>query len=1136
MIRLPNIVFIQLIGVVCLVLAAGSCQSNRKAGLYFALLKSGHTGIDFNNEITESDSVNLYENEYMYNGSGVGIGDFNNDGLPDLFFAGSMVSSRLYINKGDFKFEDITQSAGIATSQWCTGVSVVDINNDGFMDIYVCSSHSHDKNRRRNLLFVNDGKLHFTEQAAAYGLADTGFSTQATFFDYDGDGDVDMYLLNHNLYSHTANDLKPKDTSGNSPAQDRLYRNNGVTTNGSHPVFEDVSLQAGIKEDGYGLGIAVTDVNGDNRPDIYVANDYLGNDLLWMNNGNGHFTNIISSSLKHQSYNSMGVDAADINNDGLPDLAVMDMLPETGERKKMMFNATSQEKYEMQQRFGYEPEFVRNMLQLNNGTRLTKNRKEPFYSEIGQLAGTFQTDWSWSVLLADFDNDGYKDMHITNGEAKDVTNNDFTAFNASHAAGNYTFNGSNASTSPDVKTVRQLRKNLDEYGNIKIDNYLFRNKGNLTFSNITNDAGLDNPSVSQGAAYADLDNDGDLDLVINNTNEPAFIYRNEMRQSASDSTANFLTIQLQGSLNNRYGLGAKITLFQNDSTQFAEQSPVRGYESSVDYRIHFGVGNRRKIDSLKIEWPDGRIQTRYGIKTNQIISLSHTNASQIDKQQPDGSLTTLLTDVSWKEGTAFKHIESPFFDYAYQRALPQKFSQLGPCIAKGDMNGDGLEDFFIGGAAYQSGKLFFQKKEGGFASKNLVEGMKQEEDLGVQLFDADGDGDLDLLISGGSSEFGANSAINSLRLYNNDGKGNFAENETCLPLITNLISKTLSVADYDGDGDMDVFVGAYVMPQQYPNIPRSYLLRNDHGTFTDVTANVCPLLQKAGMITGAVWADINGDKKSDLILCGEWMPLRFFINENNRFKEITGSTGLQSDNGMWRCLQAVDVDKDGDADFIAGNMGLNNKYSVSPSQPAMLYAKDIDKNGSVDLVPAYYQKNNKGKFDIYPAIDRNLFSEEVPSVKKKYLLYADYAKTTMPQVLSDYNNEGWTNLRCDMMQSVWIENKGNNKFAFHPLPIEAQLAPLNSIVITDVNRDGNDDVLLAGNEYETESMTGRYDALYGCVLLCDGKGAFSAVSYANSGFIIDGDVRSLQSINIGGNKRLIVAGINNDSLRCFAIR
>src|SRR6266496_2420098 len=1119
-----------------LIIEGCNIKTSENKGLYFTLLNNSETNIDFNNKITESDSVNVYDDEYMYNGSGVGTGDFNNDGLQDIFFTGSMVSSRLYINKGNFKFEDITEKAGLGTNQWCTGVSIVDINNDGFMDIYVCSSHSHDKEKRKNLLFINDGKLHFTEQAAKYGLADTGYSTQAAFFDYDKDGDLDMYLLNHRLYDHTANNLAPKDTSGNSPAQDRLYRNDGVMPGQSHPVFHDVSKQAGIKEDGYGLGMIITDVNNDNYPDVYVANDYIANDLLWLNNKDGSFSNIISTSLRHQSYNSMGVDAADINNDCLPDLAVLDMMPENNERKKMMFNVASQEKYDLQQRMGYEPAFVRNMLQLNNGVRKYNNREEPFYSEIGQLAGISETDWSWSVLMADFDNDGWKDIHITNGLAKDVTNNDYAAFKNAHVLSNYTFAGTKATATLDKSTIEMLRKNLNEYGSIKIDNYFFHNNGNLTFSNATAQTGLANPSISQGAAYADLDNDGDLDLVVNNMNQEAFVYRNGIRKSVKDSTNNFITIQLKGPSNNLSGLGSKIWLFSNGITQFLEQSPVRGFSSSVDYRLHFGVGNTLLINSIKIQWPDDRVQVLQNVKANQLLTLRYTDAKDSSLSTEDTAVSPIFSDVTEECNIDYTHKESQYYDYGSQRGLLQKYSQLGPCIATGDINGDGLEDFFIGGAAYQSGKIFFQKSDGTFSSKNLVEGIKPEEDLAVALFDADGDKDLDLLISGGSSEFGENSPNNFLRLHNNDGKGNFTLNKYAFPQNISVISKAVTAADYDGDGDMDIFIGGYILPQKYPQFPQSYILQNNKGVFTNVTEQVCPALQNPGMITAALWTDFNNDKKPDLIICGEWMPLRFFINSNEKLTEVTDATGLNADNGMWRSLQAVDVDNDGDLDYIAGNMGLNNKYHTSAEIPVMFYAKDVDKNGSEDLIPAYYIKNNDGKYELFPGMDRNQLAEEFPSIKKKYLLHKDFSNVNMEKLASDFGNDGWTKLKCEITKNVWIENMGNEKFKLHELPTQAQFAPVNTILPYDINDDGNMDLMIAGNEYETDAMTGRYDASYGLVLEGDGKGNFHLVNIVKSGFILDGDVKDMKLINVMNKGKVVVAAVNNDKVKCFAVK
>jgi hypothetical protein len=1099
---------------------------------HFTQMSASETNISFNNKITENDSVNVFTNEYMYNGSGVGIGDFNNDGLQDVFFCGSMVSSKLYINKGNFKFEDVTDKAGLQTNRWCTGVSVVDINNDGFMDIYVCVSHSNNSEKRKNLLFINDGKLHFTEQAAIYNLADTGYATQAAFFDYDKDGDVDMYLLNHRLYSHTANNLQPKDTSGNSPAQDRLYRNDGIEKGQSHPVFTDVSKEAGIKEDGYGLGLVITDANNDNWPDIYVANDYIGNDLLWLNNKNGTFSNVISTSLKHQSYNSMGVDAADINNDGLTDLAVVDMLPENNERKKMMFSAANQEKYDMQQRFGYQPSFVRNMLQLNNGCRKQNNKNEPFYSEIGQLAGIFETDWSWSVLMADFDNDGWKDIHITNGLGKDMTNNDYASFRNGQAPTNYTFGKNDAENTTDKASTESLRKNIDEYGSVKMENYFFHNNGNLTFSNVTKQTGLSVPSISNGAAYADLDNDGDLDLIVNNLNEEAFVWKNETRKTISDSIQNFITVQLKGSTNNGTGLGSQITLFSKEGKQFAEQSPVRGFSSSVDLRLHFGIGNITIIDSIKILWPDDKVQVIKNVKANQILQVKYENANLLAIQN-EAAVNTLFTDITAQSNINFKHTETQNFDFGYHQPLPQKYSQLGPCIAIGDINADGLEDFFAGGAANQSGKIFIQKPDGSFTATNLIEGNKMEEDLGAVFFDADGDKDVDLLITGGSFEF-AVSKYNQPRLYLNDGKGNFKLDETALPVITD-ITYAVTVADYDADGDMDVFIGGRLLPQKYPQSPRSYILQNNNGKFTDVTRATNSSLEFAGMITGALFTDFNNDKKPDLIICGEWTAVRFFKNDNNKFIEVTEATGLGNTTGLWRSIQQADIDKDGDIDYIVGNMGLNNRFHITANQPMFLYAKDIDKNNFTEIIPAYYIKNKSENYTLFPALDRNQLAEQLPSVKKKYLLHADYAKISMEQLKSDFGNDGWTVLQCQTSASVWIENLGSGKFKTHQLPIQAQFAPVNSIVASDIDEDGNIDLIIAGNEYQAAAATGRYDASYGLFLKGNGKGVFTPINIVNSGLIIDGDVKDLKIISIKNRRKMLLAAPNDDKLKIFML-
>lgn len=1112
------------------------CKTDNATGsrFHFSLINAGRSGIDFNNMITESDSVNVFINEYMYNGSGVGIGDFNNDGLADIFFSGSMVSSKLYINKGNFEFQDITTEAGVETNRWCTGVSIVDINNDGFQDIYVCASHSTDPEKRKNQLFINNGKLHFTEQAEAYGLADTGYATQAGFFDFDNDDDLDMYLLNHRLYNHAANNLQPKDTSGNSPAQDKLYRNEGITAGQSNVIFHDVTKAAGIKEDGYGLGLVITDVNNDNRPDIYVANDYIANDLLWLNNGNGSFTNIIATSLKHQSYNSMGVDAADINNDLLPDIASLDMLPESNQRKKMMLNATNQEKFDMQQRFGYEPSFMRNMLHINNGNRKINNKNEPFYSEIGQMAGVFETDWSWSVLMADFDNDGWKDMHVTNGLGKDVTNNDYATFRNEQAhINNYTFGGTGASKKTlDINNIGLLRKEIDEYGSVKMSNFLFHNNGDLSFNNISSQTGLAMSSISSGAAYADLDNDGDLDLVINNINEGAFLYRNKVRQANDDTAHNFLSIVLNGSAGNRNGFGCSVTIFFKETKQFLEQSPVRGFSSSVDQRLHFGIGDETVIDSLKIQWPDNKSQVISRIKANQVLVVKYTDAIYEDRAKGYSLLPTLFQDITGEAGVVFKHREIQHFDFAYNQPLLQRYSQLGGCIATGDINGDGLEDFFAGGASNQPGKVFIQQKAGDFISKEIVDGIKTSEDLGAVLFDADGDHDPDLVVAGGSLEFGI-VTYNQPRLYINDGRGDFKLDAGALPVISD-ITKAVAVADYDGDGDADIFIGGRLLPKKYPHSPRSYILQNNAGKFTDVTKTVCTALVSAGMIDAALFTDFDNDKKPDLIIAGEWTSIRFFKNDGGRLVEVTDATGLKNMNGLWRSLQQADIDKDGDMDYIAGNMGINNKYHSAPGRPAILYAKDLDKNGFDELIPALYIKGSDDKYELYPELDRNQLAAQVPAIKKKYLLHKEYSRVTMQQLLDDFDEDGWTILTAETFSSVWLENIGGGKFTVHRLPVQAQVAPVNCIVAHDFDEDGNMDIVIAGNEYQANFYTGRYDASYGLLLKGNGKRDFIPAGIAESGLIIDGDVKDMKLIGLNKGK-ILLAAANDSPLKTFLL-
>ncbi|MDO6432528.1 VCBS repeat-containing protein [Flavitalea sp. BT771] len=1107
----------------CLLTALASCVSHdRKEGLHFTRLSSSSTGVTFSNTITEDDSANMFVNEYTYMGGGVGIGDFNKDGLPDIFFTGSQVSSRLYLNKGKMRFEDITAAAGVTTAGWCTGVSIIDINNDGWPDIYVCVSGKVPGGLRKNLLFVNQHDLRFSEEAAAYGLADTGYATQAVFFDYDKDGRPDMYLLNHTLNDDRPNDIRDRKTDSNAIAGDKLFHNDGIPAGMDHPVFRDVSKLAGIVEDGNGLGVAVSDINGDGYPDIYVANDYIRNDRLWLNNKDGTFTNCISAAMRHQSYSSMGVDAADLNNDELPDIMSLDMQPETSRRKKMMYSFLGEERCHIEAAKGYEPQYIRNMLQLNNGNRLVNHREEPFFSEIGQLAGVFETDWSWSVLLADLDNDGWKDIHITNGLGRDPTNIDFLEYRRNMMM-------RSGVPEKDAGQRRMLMEHLSELGPVRLHNYLYRNNGSLSFEDISIQAGIDEPSVSNGAAYADLDNDGDLDLVTNNINSTAFIMRNDL--APAPAASNNLTVVLKGDSLNRDGLGTKIFAYAGTSSQMVEQYPVRGYLSSVDARPHFGFG-ARQVDSLRIVWPDGRTEFIDHPAVNKTLLVTHADAQAPPPGNASPSSNTTFKDLTQQMKIDFVHKESFFYDYGIQPLIQQKYSQEGPFISTGDINGDGLEDFFIAGAFRQSGRVFLQKPGGDFTGRDLVTGVKNEEDMQSALFDADGDGDLDLLIAGGSSEFEINSSFYRPRLYLNDGKGNFRQDESAFSPMVRTPAKSIAVADMDGDGDQDVFIGGRVSLGTFPTPPRSYVLRNDHGKFVDVTAAVCPALETPGLINAAVWADLDHDNSPELLLAGDWMSLRIFKNNGGTLVEITAQSGLAEHSGFWRSLAVADIDHDGDMDIIAGNFGLNNPFHINDQQPAQLIARDFDANGIVEPIFCNYIKNDDGKFLLSAGIPRDQWARQMPSIKKSFDVNASYAAASMDQLFTKEMMAGATVLHCAEVRSGFFENDGHGKFTFHPFPTPAQIAPVNAIVVDDVDKDGRMDILLAGNEYQAAVPAGRYDASYGLWLKGDGHGGFIPVPPATSGLILDGDVKDLKMIKVAG-RRIMLAAINDQPMKAF---
>ncbi|MEO6328950.1 MAG: VCBS repeat-containing protein [Ginsengibacter sp.] len=1098
----------------CIVLFAIGC-TDKKEPLLFTAISPAASGIDFENTISETEQINLITNEYTYMGGGVGVGDFNNDGLQDLFFTANQTTNKLYLNQGNFKFKEITQSAGLTSGVWCTGVSVADINNDGWQDIYVCVSGPVEPARRKNLLYINNHNLTFTEMAAAYGLDDDSYSTQAVFLDYDKDGLTDMFLLTHQMQGESLNKVLPKDLSGNSPRNDRLYHNEGVNAKTGQPFFRNVTMMAGIKDDGYGLGVVVSDFNSDNLPDIYVANDYIGNDCLWLNEGDGTFTNAMSKSLNHQSYSSMGADVADINNDGLPDIATLDMMPEDNERKKMMYSVLSNERHEMETYFKYEPSYMHNTLQLNRGMANVNDSMVPVFADIANYAGTAETDWSWSVLAADFNNDGYKDLHITNGMGRDMINSDFVAFRSSAPAGY----GRN----------KMLLDKLQTFGAVPLPNYFFSNNHNYSFTNISEAAGINEKAISNGAAYADLDNDGDLDLVVNNINSKAFLFSNNTIQP-NNTKVNYLALKLHGPLNNKDGLGAIVKLFVKDSVLLLEENPVRGYLSTVDKRLFTGLGQRTAVDSLQVIWPNDSMQLLKNIKANQVLTVDYKNVN--GKWQAPVKAATLFTNYTRAANINFTHSDPFFFDYDFQRLLPQKFSSLGPGIAVADINKDGLQDFFVGNGYKEQGMLFLQNANGSFTSKPLETVQKFEEDTGCLFFDADGDGDEDLLVTSGTNEFAVNSTSYLPRLYLNDGKGNFTRSATAIPSNLTSVTTVVKACDFDMDGDLDLFIGGRIASAKYPSPAPSYLLQNNKGVFTDVTQNYCPALYTAGMVTDAEWMDADGDKIPDLIITGEWMPIRIFKNKRGLLTEITSESGLAAFSGMWRSVCAADVDKDGDIDLVAGNIGLNNKYHFNTSYPLNMWYADLDGNGSLDPLMGYYLPSQTGKKDLYPAMGLDDIASQTPAVKKRYLLHKDFSNATMADVFKTIEEP--VKLMATEAASCWFENNGKGVFKQHQLPAEAQFAPVNCIVVNDYNKDGLPDILLAGNEYETEVMTGQYDASYGLLLLAAPNKIFTAVPQNKSGIFLRGDTRCMRSITIN-NKPMILAAINSGALQVFKV-
>ena len=1078
-------------------------QSCRDKSKLFRLVSSDESGINFTNSVNESDTLNALTFDYIYNGAGVGTADFNNDGLTDVFFAGNLTSSRLFLNKGKLKFEDVTSQAGIGTTVWCTGISIVDINEDGFLDVYVSTIHPDISKQTQNIFFINqgidkNGVPRFKNLAMEMGVADLSYSTQATFLDFDLDGDLDMYLLTNSLENFSRNSPVGARDDGKSRSVDKLYRNDKSADSAVH--FTDVSANAGILAEGWGLGVVVNDFNQDGWPDIYCANDFLSSDHLYINNQNGTFSNQIGGYMNHQEFNGMGVDMADLNNDALNDIVVVDMMPDDNERQKTMFSNTAYDRFTRSTQLKYQTQYVRNVLQRNNGNNT--------FSDIGYQTGIYATDWSWSALLADFDNDGFRDILLTNGYPKDITNMDFI-----------TYHNEASRFGTDELKRKKMNSLLKDLTGVNKPNFLFQNKGDFRFENVAERWGLSEIAFSNGAAYADFDNDGDLDLVVNNLNSKSFLYENQTEHDANKS-ANSVRILFQGTKANPQGIGSKLWIYSGKDVHYAEQQLQRGYLSSVDPIMHVGLGAEISIDSIIVVWPDRRTQTILDIKVNTVVKVSHSKSNKLH-QTPEKKPTLLVEDSSLPQVV---QSESDYIDFKYaQRTLPHKFSQQGPCLTAGDINGDNLEDFIMGGTAHHSAKIFLQQANGQFKVDSLP--AKEAEDIGILLFDADNDGDKDLYCVSGSSEFGANSSQYQDRMYTNDGKGNFVLNTTALPK-TESSGSCVIAADFDKDNDLDLFVGGRVVPMSYPVSPRSYILRNDgKGKFEDATISLGAELDSVGMVTCAVFSDFDNDGWKDLIVAGEWMPICFFRNVDGRFTKVK-----ELNTGWWSSLAEGDFDKDGDMDYVAGNVGKNSILQATLTEPVSIYAKDFDKNGSLDPIISRYLNHKE-----YPIHPRETMTDQIVGLRRLFRSYAQYGAMEMPAVLKFLGEDGMIVKRADYLESAYIENSGDGNFSLKALPSGIQVSPLNSLHVSDLNADGNLDFIAVGNSFSEETLFGNYDSGIGVYALGSGKGSFTIVDPATSGFCVMTDAKTITPINVQGKRNWIISS-NQSPVKMFSPR
>lgn len=1079
-------------------------STTQRSRALFELLTPKATGITFSNDLVESPASNVLTYEYFYNGGGVAVGDFNNDGLDDIYLTANMKPNALYINEGGLKFREIAAEAGVACpSGWKTGVALADVNGDGYLDIYVCFSGKGNPEGRRNRLYINNGNLTFTESAAAMGLDDPGHSTHAAFFDYDRDGDLDMYLLNHNVAVFAETEYDDVRNTRDPYAGDKLFRND----NGR---FVDVSEFAGIKASplGFGLGLIAADLNADGWTDLYISNDYVEIDYMYMNNGDGTFTDRMPEHLQHISHFSMGSDVGDINNDALPDLYTVDMLPEDNRRQKLLYGPENYEHFALMVVNGFYLQNMRNMLHLNNG--------DGTFSEIGQYAGIAATDWSWAALLADYDNDGWKDLFVTNGYFRDYTNQDFLKYKS-----NYFFEMARAREKADTFHL------VSSMTSTPVHNYAFRNNRDLTFSDMSNEWGFGALNFSNGAVYADLDNDGDLDLVINNQNEPASVFRNHTRERNSDG-AHYLQILLTGPKGNSQGLGAKVTVWTRGSRQYFENSVSHGFQSSIAAKHHVGLGGHQLVDSLIVEWPDGYAQRFLNVAVDQLFRIDRAAASGTTSAVHAVSVSKPLFAQIDPPITAW-HMEAGYNDFERQPLLMSMLSTCGPAMASGDINGDGLADIFVGGSKGTAGNLYFQTSEGKFIASRQTHLFDSVHTNSDALFvDIDNDNDLDLyVVNGGYNDYYHTDPALQDQVYINNGHGVFTASTGWLPAMRTSKS-CVAAADFDHDGRVDLFVGGRVEPGKYPQPPPSFLLGNKGDHFENVA--VFPDGDLLGMVTDAVWADVDGDSWEDLIVVGEFMNIEVFRNlEGRSFEKITSAVFDKPLPGLWSAIAASDFDKDGDIDFIVGNIGNNTQLRASESEPLEMVYDDFDKDNIVDPILTHYIQGVS-----YPFATRGELLEQIKGLKNKFPTHESYAAAKLADVFSDTELGRARSLRATILESVYLENQ-DGKLKPRKLPPTAQVSPLYTFVVADIDGDGNTDFVTAGNQSAARVRIGAIDANFGQVYLGDGKGDFVYVKQTESGLAIVGDVRSLELIRVN-NVQCLMVGVNNNGVATYRLK